>query len=230
MLLVSRSAAAWRGLLVPCGGVGDVIDRGEQDGDAHWRERGSRVGNAERPRDERGAPCVTDVGAAMNPRRRLACAAGFSFLVAGLTGCGDDAPLSVGEPIRHDDFLYTVLAAQPVEAIGNRRGQFVVVHFAVTNRALRVSHRWTNHIAYLVDAADHRHENDDTLQRQLEAQHPFGWHAEYVTAPGAKQSTMLVFELPSDAPKPLDLMVRGELLMGDVLDGARFRRARVRLP
>ena len=30
----------------------------------------------------------------MNPQRRLACAAGFSFMVAGLTGCGDDPLLA----------------------------------------------------------------------------------------------------------------------------------------
>ena len=167
----------------------------------------------------------------MNPRRRLACAAGFSFMVAGLTGCADEPLLAVGEPIRHDDFLYTVLGAQRVDAIGHRagRGQFLVVHFAVANRARRVSHRWTNRIAYLVDAAGHRHENDDSLQQQLDGLHPFGWAGEYVTAPGAQRSTMLVFELPADVAVPLDLMVRGELLMGDVLDGARFRRARVRL-
>ena len=168
----------------------------------------------------------------MNPQRRLACAAGFSFMVAGLTGCADDPLLGVGEPIRHDDFLYTVLAVQRVNAIGHRTGpgRFLVVHFAVANRARRVSHRWTNRIAYLVDSAGHRHENDDNLQQQLDGLHPFGWAGEYVTAPGAQRSTMLVFELPAAAARPLDLMVRGELLMGDVLDGARFRRARVRLP
>ena len=168
----------------------------------------------------------------MNPRRRLAFAIGLSFIVAGLTGCGDDPVLSMGEPIRHDDFLYTVLGAQRVDAIGHRAAseQFVVVNFAVTNRAVRVSHRWTNHIAYLIDAAGDRYENDGTLQQQLNRLHPFEWAAEYVTAPGAQQSTMLVFELPPDAPRPLDLMVRGELLMGDVLEGARFRRTRVRLP
>ena len=155
----------------------------------------------------------------MNPQRRLACAAGLSFLVAGLTGCDEDPLLAVGDPIRHDDFLYTVLVAQRVDAIGSRpaRGQFLVVHFAVANRAIRVSHAWTNRIAYLVDADGRRHENDDTLQQQLDGLHPFGWAAEYVTAPGAKRSTMLVFELPADVARPLDLMVRGELLMGDVL-------------
>ena len=167
----------------------------------------------------------------MNAQRRLACATGFSFMVAGLTGCGDDPLLGPGEPIRHDDFLYTVLAAQRVEAVGDRiaSGQFLVVHFAVENRAVRVSHTWTNRIAYLVDAAGQHHENHDTLQRQLDSLHPFGWAAEYVTAPGAKAATMLVFELPAAVPRPVDLMVRGELLMGDVLDGARFRRTRVRL-
>ena len=30
---------------------------------------------------------------------------------------------------------------------------------------------------------------------------------------------MLVFEVPADVAGPLDLMVRGELLLGDVLDG-----------
>ena len=41
---------------------------------------------------------------------------------------------------------------------------------------------------------------------------------------------MLVFELPADVAPPLDLMVRGELLMGDIFDGVRFRRTRVRMP
>ena len=168
----------------------------------------------------------------MNPRRRLACAAGFSFMVAGLTGCGEDPLLAVGEPIRHDDFLYTVLAARRIDALGTRpaKGQFLVVHFEVANSAIRVAHRWTNHIAYLVDAGGRRHDNDDGLQQQLDALHRFGWAAEYVTAPGAKRSTMLVFDLPADVARPLDLMVRGELLIGDVFDGARFRRTRVRLP
>jgi hypothetical protein len=167
----------------------------------------------------------------MNARRRLACAAGFSFMVAGLTGCTEDPLLAMGEPIRHDDFLYTVLAAQRIEAIGQRtsRGQLLVVHFEVANRARRVSHRWTNRVAYLVDADGRHHENEVVLQQQLDALHPFGWADEYITAPGAQMSTMLVFDVPA-AGRPFDLMVRGDLLLGDVLDGVRFRRARVRLP
>lgn len=169
----------------------------------------------------------------MNPRRRLACAAGLSFMVAGLTGCRDDDPvLQLGESIRHDDFLYTVLAAQPVLRIGDRvaPGQFLVVHFEVTNRAGRVVHGWSNDIAYLVDAQGRRYENDTDLQRALDGIRPFGWSASYLTQAEASQTTMLVFHVPPDAARPLDIRVRGQLLMGDVLDGVRFRRARVRVP
>jgi hypothetical protein len=168
----------------------------------------------------------------MNPRRRLACAAGFSFLVDGLTGCGGDTVVPVGASIRHDDFLYTVLTAQPVGRIGEKvaRGQFLVVAFEVTNRAARVAHSWGNAIAYLVDASGRLHENDVTLQQALDQSGPFGWASEYVTPPGASSATMLVFDVPGDTLRPLDLMVRGELLMGDILDGVRFRRTRVRMP
>jgi hypothetical protein len=169
----------------------------------------------------------------MNPHRRLACAAGLSFLVTGLHGCAEEEPiLRVGESIRHDDFLYTVLAAQPVPRIGDRvaRGQFLVVNFEVTNRAGRVSHQWANDIAYLVDARGRRYENDPDLQQALDRWRPFGWSASYLTRAEASQSTMLVFDVPAEAPRPLDIKVRGELLMGDVLDGVRFRRTRVRLP
>ena len=168
----------------------------------------------------------------MNPERRLACAAGLSFLMAGLTGCAEEEPLlRLGESIRHDDFLYTVLGAQPVPRIGERtaRGQFLVVHFEVTNRAGRVSHQWTNDIAYLVDTRGRRYENDPALQQALDRWRPFGWAATYLTRAETSQTTMLVFDVPPDAARPLDLMVRGELLMGDVLDGVRFRRTRVRL-
>jgi len=168
----------------------------------------------------------------LNPRRRLACAAGLSFLVDGLTGCGGDAVVPVGASIRHDDFLYTVLTAQPVGRIGDKvaSGQFLVVYFEVANQAARVAHSWSNAIAYLVDASGRLYENDVTLQQALDQSGPFRWAAEYVTPPGTSEATMLVFDMPVDAPRPVDLMVRGELLMGDILDGVRFRRTRVRMP
>jgi hypothetical protein len=168
----------------------------------------------------------------MNPRRRLACATGFSLLVGGVTGCGVDPVLSLGEAIRHDDFFYTVLAAQRVSGIGGRPPDttLLVVHFEVLNRAGRVSHSWRNDIAYLVDAHGRSFENDLNLQQALERQQPYGWSAEYVTPAGAATTTMLVFALPENVARPVDLMVRGELLMGDMFDGARFRRTRVRLP
>ena len=97
-------------------------------------------------------------------------------------------------------------------------------------RAGRVSHEWTNDIAFLVDARGRRYENDQELQQALDRSRPFGWAATYLTRAEASQTTMLVFDVPVEAPRPLDIMVRGELLMGDVLDGVRFRRTRVRLP
>ena len=144
----------------------------------------------------------------MNPRRRLACAAGVSFLVSGLTGCRDDDPiLEVGESIRHDDFNYTVLAARPLQRIGARqaRGHYLVVHFEVANRAGRVSHAWSNGIAYLVDARGRRYENDVALQQALDEQVSFGWAQGYLTRAETSEATMLVFDVPPEAQTPLDL-------------------------
>lgn len=169
----------------------------------------------------------------MNPRRRLACAMGLSFLVADATGCGDEDPvLRMGEAIRHDDFRYTVRGVLPLPRIGHQqaRGQFLVVHFEVRNDAGRVSHAWSNGIAYLVDAQGRRYENDEALQQALNRQRSFGWAPQYLTRAETTDTTMLVFDVPPDVARPLDLMVRGEVLMGDVFDGVRFRRARVRLP
>jgi hypothetical protein len=168
----------------------------------------------------------------MNPQRRLACAMTLSFLVAGATGCSEDDPiLRMGEAIHHDDFGYTVRGALPLPHIGARqaRSRFPVVHFEVRNDARRVAHPWSNSIAYLVDAHGHRYENDEALQQTLNQLRPFGWAAGYLTRAGTTDTTMLVFDVPPDVPRPLDLMVRGEVLMGDVFDGMRFRRARVRL-
>ena len=155
----------------------------------------------------------------------------LSFLVGGVTGCGADPIIPVGASIAHDDFLYTAREVQTPTHIGTRTtsGRFYVVRFEVANRAARVSHVWGNRIAYMVDAQGRRYENEVALQRELERQHPFGWAAEYVTGAGSARETLLVFEVPTDAGLPLDLMVRGHLLMGDVLDGVRFRRTRVRL-
>ncbi len=104
-----------------------------------------------------------------------------------------------------------------------------MVHFEVANHAGRVSHAWSNDIAYIVDAHGRRFENDVTLQQSLDEQGPFGWAPGYLTRAGTSKATMLVFDVPPTAERPLDLMVRGELLLGDVLDGVRFRRTRVRL-
>lgn len=169
----------------------------------------------------------------MTTRRRLACAAGLSFMVAGSTGCrDDDSILHVGESIRPDDFLHTVLAAHLVPRIGDRaaHGQYLVVHFEVANRAGRVAHAWSNAIAYLVDAHGRRYENDATLQQALDRLRPSGGLPGTSPKRRRRRRRCSSFDVPADAPRPLDIMVRGELLMGDVLDGVRFRRARVRVP
>lgn len=143
--------------------------------------------------------------------------------------------IGIRENIHHDDFEYSVrsllaagslnqheMTASPGDSI------YYLVRFRVQNRALRVAHKWDNSIAYIKDEPGNRYENDLFGQVTLEKTLHFGWKEDYSTQAGSSDSTILVFRLPGNVRKPC-LMVRGETLMGDVLNRCRFRKMRVRL-
>jgi hypothetical protein len=148
-----------------------------------------------------------------------------------LSGCGrQDRVISPGSRIHHDDFEYAVQRVERMDRIAARpaRGVFYVVTFQVENRAKRVEHRWTNDIAYVLDANGAHYDNEPAAQQALAAVHPFKWQREYVTPPGGVASTLLVFDVPREVKEPY-LKVRGAFLMGDLFDANQYRHTRVRL-
>jgi len=141
-----------------------------------------------------------------------------------------ESVLHVGQSIHHDDFEYTVESVDRTPRIADRRaaGLFYLVAFRVDNDARRVNHRWTNHVAYVVDAAGRRYESDLDLGRALAVSRGLPFRDQYVTPPDGTDRALLVFDLPSNVDEPY-LMVRGSFLMGDVFDLGQYARARVRL-
>jgi hypothetical protein len=138
--------------------------------------------------------------------------------------------IGLRENIHHDDFEYSVQSVDKTDRIGNlhARGVFYLVAFQVENRAKRVDHRWTNDIAYVQEETGIRHGNDAQAQRELNRIRSFGLKDEYVTPAGSIETTLLVFDLPTNAVAPC-LQVRGSVLMGDVFDGGQYRTVKVRL-
>ena len=138
--------------------------------------------------------------------------------------------IDLGENIHHDDFEYSVQHVERAEEIGNlqTRGTFLIVTFQVENRAMRVSHHWSNDIAYIVDAGGTEYENSAAAQKEFDRIKPFGYKPEYVTPAGNTETTVLVFDVPKSLTEPY-LKVRGYVLMGDVFDLNEYRRTRVKL-
>ncbi len=149
-------------------------------------------------------------------------------------GCAQERTIGINERIHHDDFEYRVTRFQIVDSIGageqqhKASGAFYLVDFEVENRAKRVGHNWDDSIAYLVDESGRSYENLPEMQKILNEAQPFNYMPQHSTPAGATESTRLVFDLPRGLEHPC-LMVRGELLMGDVFDGKAFAKTRVRL-
>ena len=155
----------------------------------------------------------------------------FGLATGVLAGCaGPDAVIGVGDRLRHDDFIYLVRSVSRRDQIGPLRpsGAYRLVTFVVENRAGRVNHIWDNSIGYLVSDDGRTFENDTAAQRALDRVDTFGWQERYVTPPEQTAHTTLVFDVPTDTTT-LYLKVRGELLMGDVLNFNRYQRTRIRL-
>lgn len=157
----------------------------------------------------------------------------LTFFVSCSSDKEEDNVIERGEAIQHDDFQYVVEHYEikdqldfPDDTIPTD-GKFIIVKFKVINNAVKVDHPWDNSVAYLIDEGN-IYENKSDLQVKLNKIFPFGLKNEYITPFQTTESTVLVFELPSNAKNPY-LMVRGETLMGDFFEGNKFRRTKVKL-
>jgi hypothetical protein len=154
-----------------------------------------------------------------------------------LTSCISDRKeyvIGVGERIHHDDFEYSVTDIIITRFLRNgtdtlhAQGMFYLVKFKVENNAKRVKHEWDNSIAYIIDERAGSFNNVPAVQQYYEKYKSFGLKDRYITPAGSADSTYLAFDLPFSVTMPF-LKVKGEMLMGDVFDGARFRRVRIQL-
>jgi hypothetical protein len=160
----------------------------------------------------------------------------YSLALIVISCSSNNNPIIIGlnENIHHDDFEYSVTDFTTTHQIINGTdtissdGLFYLIHFKVINKALRVYHKWDNSIAYIVDENGKRYENDIRSQKGLDKTQHFGFKEIYNTPHGSTDTTILVFDLPLDVREPY-LMVKGEILMGDTFDGARFKRMKVKL-
>lgn len=160
----------------------------------------------------------------------------ISFGIASISCSSDKKGETIGlnQNIHHDDFEYSVTSFSKTPEIISVQDTikaseiFYLVHFKVVNNALRVGHTWDNSIAYIIDENGNRYENLKDRQQVLNNSLPFGLKENYNTPHGSVDTTILVFELPADIMEPC-LMVSGGTLMGDVFDGGRFRRVKIKL-
>lgn len=156
------------------------------------------------------------------PTRREWAGALLAMLAAGCSN--EERIIPVGQPIHHDDVDYSVQRVDRPARVGGHSpaGQFVVVLFQVENRAARVNHAWTDDIAYLVDDQGRQYERDGAVN----AGH--GEPTTHITPAEVTEAATLVFDVAKDAREAY-LKVRGETLIGDVLNFRLFARTRVRL-
>lgn len=142
----------------------------------------------------------------------------------------DEKTIGLKQNIHHDDFEYSVQSVERAEYIGSAKanGIFYIVTFQVQNDAKRVDHEWDNTIAYVVDEKGKEYENSYEQQKNLKQTKQFTLKEKYVTQSGSTETTILVFDLPKDA-KETYLKVRGDFLMGDMLDGNQFKKTKVKL-
>jgi hypothetical protein len=147
-----------------------------------------------------------------------------------LAACSNsDVSIGTNEAVQHDDFFYTVTHVEKAERIGDikPKGQFYLVHFQVNNAAKRVNYPWDNNVAFVEDEHGNVYENSLDAQKILNKQQSFGWKQHYLTAFGSSQNTIFVFDVPASAQP--SLRYRGDFLMGDLFDGNRFSKTKVRL-
>ncbi|HMG14285.1 MAG TPA: DUF4352 domain-containing protein [Saprospiraceae bacterium] len=162
----------------------------------------------------------------------------IAFIVIILISCNSRYPenniIGLNQNIHHDDFEYSVTNFIKAKEIGEGEtklvasGNFYLISFKVENNAKRVDHPWDNSIAYIVDENGKEYENNLPAQKKLTESSSFGWIEKHVTSPGSSDTAILVFDIPEAIKTPY-LKIKGETLMGDVFDGGKFRKMKIKL-
>jgi hypothetical protein len=156
------------------------------------------------------------------------------FLLTSCSSHRKEYVIGIGEKIHHDDFEYSVTNLIITRFLKNGKdtlhanGMYYLVKFKVDNNAKRVNHEWDNSIAYISDEKAGTFENIPEVQQYFEKFEPYGLKDIYITPAGSADSTYLAFDLPFNVTMPY-LKVKGSILIGDVFDGALFRRVRIKL-
>src|ERR1022692_3223921 len=118
--------------------------------------------------------------------------------------------ISIGTPVRQDDFTYTV-----TRVVKEQKSENVsyVVTIRVDNEAKRVDYHWSDDIAFVTDASGRRY--------QAIAPSPSAAADRTPIPPGESATYDLTFDLPADAKHPM-LRYWNGILMGDVFDVAAY--------
>ena len=125
--------------------------------------------------------------------------------------------IAIGEPVRQDDFLYTVTNVEKhreVDAVS------YVVTVRVDNQAKIVDYRWSYDMVYVTDSAGRRY-------RAIESA-GFGGSDRAAVAAGSSAAYQITFDLPSTAEHPM-LHYWNGIMMGDVFDIGAYARVAVPL-
>lgn len=153
------------------------------------------------------------------------------FSIVFISSCSNEQKtIGLKQNIHHDDFEYSVQSVEKREWFGSvkAKGMFYLVTFRVENDAKRVEHKWDNNITYLIDENGKEYENSYDQQVNLLRTITYSLKKEYHTAAGKTESTILVFDVPTDVKEPY-LKVRGDFLMGDLFDGNQFKNTKIKL-
>ena len=173
----------------------------------------------------------------MNVDKRLQLLIGAGIfgaaVIAGVIYFYSSSPpyqVAIGEPIRQDDFLYTVVGVTKARTVGDdahkavANGVFYVTTIQVDNQAMRVGYQWDPSIVFVTDDSGQRYTMSLDAQRALDASHP----VDTMIDAGRSARYEVAFDLPSEARHPVLGFANG-IMMGDVFSGAAYRRARVPL-
>jgi len=126
-----------------------------------------------------------------------------------------DVPAS--SVVRHDDFDFTIDGPIVVHGPEPLDTKIVEIPLRIRNDAKVVSYQWMPTTAYLVDAGGGRYDADASQSTP----------ATSITH-GQSARVKVVFSVPYYAPD-LRLAFWDGVLMGDVFDGLRYARLRLRL-
>jgi hypothetical protein len=124
-----------------------------------------------------------------------------------------EAPMTTR--VHHDDFAFVVRSVEYGSQLEGSRD--VYIHLSVENDARVVGYRWEPATAYLIDGAGRRYlpgARNSTPSATIAA--------------GNRADETLVFQVPPDA-HDLRLAFWDGVMMGDVFDGLRYARLRLRL-